>query len=229
LRAAVGHVHPPGVDRHLHAAQAGDAVHHQQAAVAMDDLGDAHHRLERAGGGLGMYQGDELGRLLRQRGLEILRGEHVAPLPLHAAHLGPVAARHVAQPLAEIAVHADQHRVARLDEIAQRRLHAGTARAGDGDRERVLRLKDIAQQVLHLVHQGDELRVEVAHQRMGHRTQHTRGHRTRPGAQQDAGGRIEVGVGFSRHRNKPPSTRISCRMRRSLSPRSNRSARTGPP
>ncbi len=194
LGAAVDNVGAPGIDGHRYAAQRGDTVHHQQAAVAVDDLRHPLHRLPGAGRGLGVDQRHQLGRLCFQGRLDLGELEHVAPRPFQPSHPGAIAGGHVAQPLAEIAVHPDQHRVVRLDEIAQRGFHARAAGPRHRDGEPVLGLQDETQQLLHLVHHGDKLGVQVAQQRVRHRAQHARMHGARSRAQQDARGGIEVQV-----------------------------------
>ena len=57
----------------------------------------------------------------------------------------PARPRHIDHALAEDAVDADQHAVARFDQVDDARFHAGHAGAADGERQRVLRAKDLPQ------------------------------------------------------------------------------------
>ena len=74
--------------------------------------------------------------------------------------------------------------------VDARRLAA--ARPRDGQRHLVLCLEDVAQQLLHLVHEGDELRIEMAQQGMRHGAQHARVHHARAWPEKDSFGCVQV-------------------------------------
>ena len=102
------------------------------------------------------------------------RVEDLAVRPLDRRDLGPGPLGDVDHPAAEDAVDADEHPVARLDQVDDDRLHPGRAGPRDRQRQPVLGLEDVAEQVLRLVHQGHELGVEVAEQRHPQRGQDAR-------------------------------------------------------
>ena len=100
----------------------------------------------------------------------------VSPRDLDLDELRPAAADDVGHAVASYARRHDDDGVARLDDVHERRLHAGGTRAGDRDREQVLRAEGGSELPLHLVHDDlGELRVEVAEQRRRHGAQHARG------------------------------------------------------
>ena len=108
LGAGVGDVDVPGVDLDGDAAERGDAVDEQQGvalalAEGLDVVADAGRRL-------GVDDGDHGGRRV---GAEQRGGvERAAPGRLDPHDLGPAAAGHVAHPLAEHPVDADDDHVA---------------------------------------------------------------------------------------------------------------------
>ena len=101
---------------------------------------------------------------------------------------GAAAFHHVLHAAAEDAVDADDHFVARLDEIDGDAFHARHAGAADGKGERVLRAENLAQHFAGLVHDGEILRIEVAERRRAERAQHALRHRAGAGAKKDAFG-----------------------------------------
>jgi len=82
---------------------------------------------------------------------------------------------------AEDAVDADQHLVARLDQIDDHRLHPRRARARDRHREPVLGPEDMPEESLRLVHERHELGVEVPQERHPERGQDSGVDVARPG------------------------------------------------
>ena len=117
---------------------------------------------------------DDFGTVAVDRRFHFVRIEHLAIRPLDRRDDGAGAFGDVFHPAAENAVDADQHPVARLDQVDDDRLHPGRACSRDRQRQPILGLKHIAEQVLGLVHQGRELGVEVADERRGERFQHAR-------------------------------------------------------
>ena len=106
--------------------------------------------------------------------------DRLAPLVLDRDDLGAAAGGDVAHPLAEEAVDRDDHDVAGVDGVDEGRLHAGGAGGAERQGARVGRAPGRAEQVAGLVHDPEELRVEVAEQRLG-----------------QGAGRLRVGVGRS--------------------------------
>jgi hypothetical protein len=103
-----------------------------------------------------------------------VRRERRAPLGIDARDARAGAGGDVAHALAEHARDADHDGVAGLEQVDEARLHARRAGRGERQRERVLRAEQAAQALLHLVHQREELRVEVADERRRERLQHAR-------------------------------------------------------
>ena len=93
LRAGVGRVRAPLVEEDRCAPERRHAIHDQQGAVAVGDLAEAVHRLERPGRGLGVDEGHGLRLRLRHRGLDLLGREHLAPLLLDLRRPPPPCAR----------------------------------------------------------------------------------------------------------------------------------------
>ena len=76
-------------------------------------------------------------------------------------HLGTAASCHISHPTAKDPIHADQHPVARLDEIDDARLHPSTAGAADRHRQLVAGLENLPQHRLDFVHHFQKVRVEM--------------------------------------------------------------------
>jgi len=85
--------------------------------------------LQRAGRCFGMHHADQLVGLAAKGGSDLVWIEDLAPRALQAVDVGADPRRHIAQPLAKIAVDTDQDVVARLDEVDQCGLHPCTAGA----------------------------------------------------------------------------------------------------
>ncbi len=152
----------------------------------MHDFGDLVDRLQRSGGGLGVHDGYNLGRLGAQRLAHVLGGENLAPRALDGAHFAAVAPGHIRQAQAEVAVDAYQHLVAGLHQVGDGGFHGGAAGARDRDGERVSGLKGVAQQLLGAVHQLQEFGIQVPYRGDGHGIQHARVDHAGARAEQDA-------------------------------------------
>ena len=87
---------------------------------------------------------------------------------------------------------ADQQPVARLEQAAEHRLHARHAGARHRERARIRRAEHAPEQHARLLEQLQQRRVEVAESRGREGPRHPRVDRARPGAQQHAGGRIQL-------------------------------------
>src|SRR6266852_4740613 len=85
-------------------------------------------------------------------------------------------AEHLRHSLAENTVDADDHLVARFDDVDDAGLHAGTASAAYGEGETIVRPKRKPQEFLALVHDLQKLRVKMANEGIGHRRQNARVH-----------------------------------------------------
>ena len=107
-----------------------------------------------------------------QTGFDLFEAEGFTPGLLDGAHVGAVAAGHVLQAQAEVALHGHQHGVTRLDHVGDGGLHGGRTGAAHRQGEPVVRLPDVTQQLLHLAHQGDIQRIEMADRRAAQSLQH---------------------------------------------------------
>ena len=193
LRCAVRYVDTPGVDVQRNAAQGGDAVDQKESAVPVNDVGHPLQGLERSGGRLPMDEGQDLDRFVFDKGgFDLRRGEYTAPGFFNSFHIGAVDLRHLAHPFAEIAVAADDDRIAGLHEIAEGGFHPGAAGTRHGKGHSVLRLKNRPEKDLLFVHQGEPLRIEVSDQFRTHRAQDTRMNGAGPGAEKETMRYIQI-------------------------------------
>jgi hypothetical protein len=113
-------------------------------------------------------------RVLLQRPRHLVGIDRPAPFVLDENRYTPAALDVLLHAAAEHAVDADHDRVAGLDEIHERGLHAGRAGPGDRDRQRVLGAERVLQQALQIVHHRDELRIEMPDRRPAHGGEHAR-------------------------------------------------------
>jgi hypothetical protein len=146
----------------------------------------------RAGGGLGMDEGQDFGRTLGEDGLHLGRIDRHAPGVLDDDHLGPGAAGHVGEAAAEGAVRRDDRAVAGLEQVHHRRLHARRARRGQRDAGVARRVHQPGEAGLDLLHQVLEGRIEVADGRSRKRGEHARADVGGAGAQENPPGRLEA-------------------------------------
>src|SRR5712692_2822926 len=128
--------------------------------------------------------------------LYLVRGEYVTPLGLHDDWPRPAALDDIDHTAAEDAVDSDHYFIARLNQVHQTGFHAGAAGAGDRQGVGVLGLEDKSQQILGLVHQTNELRVKVPHQRCGQRPEHAGVDIARTWAKQDTSRRSKLTSSF---------------------------------
>ena len=80
--------------------------------------------------------------------------------------------------------------LARLDDRRDRGVHACGPGARDGQSQAVRGLKRVPQQLLRAVHQDQEVRVEMAEERRGHRGRHARVNHVGSRAEQDPWGHV---------------------------------------
>ena len=161
LGAGVPDVDPPLVGEQLDPGDRGDRVGDQQRVA----LGRAERRDvgAHAGRGLGVHRGVQGGcRVGVEHPLDV---DRLPPLVLDGDDLGAAAGGDVAHPLAEETVHADDHDVAVVDRVDERRLHAGAAGRADREGAGVAGAPGLAEQLARLVHDAQELGVEVPQQR----------------------------------------------------------------
>ena len=119
---------------------------------------------------------------------QLVQIDRPPPLRLHSHDFGARTAEAVREPLAEQPVHADDHAVARLDEVRDQRVHAAGARRRHRQRRLVLGPERRPQQIRRLLDQLDEERVEVTDRRLRERVEDALRDRARARPQQDRGG-----------------------------------------
>ena len=83
------------------------------------------------------------------------------PLLLHLGDGRPVAPSNVGQSFAEEAVGGGNDDVAGLKQVGNSRLHAGVARAREGEGETFLRAEDLAEHSRRVIHDLNEVGVKV--------------------------------------------------------------------
>jgi len=176
LAARIDHVGVPGGGVHRDAAQRGHTVDDGERPVLASDPAQGRGVAARAGGGLGVDEGQHLGRGPLQRLLDPARIDRLAPLVLDGDHLGAGAAGHVGHPAAEHPVDGDHGPVAGLEEVHDRRLHPGGARRGQRDAGVIGGAHQPLQGGLDVLHQRLELGVEVADGRAGESGEHAGRH-----------------------------------------------------
>ena len=108
------------------------------APASWTSFGDFGNRLPGAGRCFGHDNADDFWLGRGQRRPEIVCGEDFAPRPLDFRDFRPGSLGHIDHPRAKDAVDANEHRIARLDQIDDGRFHARAAGAADGKRHRVL-------------------------------------------------------------------------------------------
>ena len=128
------------------------------------------------------------------RGRKRLGIDRASPLSLDSHDLSTAARRDIGHPLAEDAVHTDDHDVARVHDIDERRLHARGSGAADRERQRVGGAEHRAQPVARLVEHREELRIEVAEHRVRQRLDDLGVRVARAGPHEDAIGHGHGGM-----------------------------------
>ena len=81
----------------------------------------------------------------------------LTPLGVNADDFGTMTGSHLAHPLAEDPVDADNDRVTRPHEIDERRLHAGRSSSTERKRQRVGSPEGMPETLIRLIQEGDEL------------------------------------------------------------------------
>ena len=99
--------------------------------------------------------------------MDFVRREHFSPRPIDARHLRSGTGSDISHPTAEHAIDADEHRIARLDEIDDRGLHSRRSGTADGERHLVLGAHHSAEHSLHAVHDLEVVRIEMSDRRRG--------------------------------------------------------------
>ena len=164
LGTAVANVDAPLVHLHIVAAERGYGVDDGEGAVAVDDVDDLGHRREDAGGGLGVDDANGLDAgMLRQLVTEGLWVYWLAPGSVDFVDDGAAPLGDVAEPDSEVAIAADNKSVAALKDVGAGSLHGAGAGGGHGHGQHVVSVIDLAQHVADIVHDLEEIGVQVAH------------------------------------------------------------------
>jgi hypothetical protein len=148
-----------------------------------------------ARGGLRVHEGYEPRACALDGSRDGVAAERRTPLRIHPGDACSDTRRHLAHAFAEDTRHAHDGVVTGLEQIGEACLHPRAARGREGERERVVGTEDPAQPLLDLVDHGQELRVEVAHEGLGHGGKHPRVDVRRAGTEEQA-----AGQGVARHR-----------------------------
>jgi len=139
-----------------------------------------------------MDDGDRFdGARSSERLLNGLRLNGFSPCRVDANRFAAAAVDNGRQPCSKDAVHADDDGISRLNEIDDRRFHAGRPGPRKGNRERVFGLKHYAQGGLNVVHDAQKDGIEVADERRRKRPQDARMYETRSWTQEEAAWRRE--------------------------------------
>ena len=126
--------------------------------------------------------------VLRELGLQHLRGERTSPLPAQRDNVGADPLGHVHHSLPKEAADAEDDRVIGFEKAVQPRLHPGGAGAGDCHGQALLCLEHPFQQLRYLVQYQHEVGVEIADHRGHHGLKHAGAGAARAGAEKDTGG-----------------------------------------
>ena len=124
--------------------------------------------------------------MLVERGRDLFQRKHIAPRGLDGVNRRAAAFHHIFHARAENAVDADDHFIARFDEIGGDAFHSGHAGAADRKGERILRAKHLTQELARLVHDREILRIEVPEGRRTERAQDALRDGARPRAEENA-------------------------------------------
>jgi hypothetical protein len=156
------------------------------------DFDHRRDRLARAGRRLDVHERHELRRTLLQQLLNSRRIDCLTRPDFEGTNIGTGASRHLRQTFTEVPDDTDDGAVARLEEIQHDRLES--RRSGRRNRQRVmvLRAEHPAQRAHRLVHQLDEIRIEMSHRVRRHRLQDARVGIARPRPHEQTLGRVQM-------------------------------------
>lgn len=108
---------------------------------------------------------------------QLPRIEHTTPLRFYRHDLSSHAACHIRHAQPEETVDADDRGISRLEQVRQRGLHPRRTRPRNCKRERVLSAEYFPEPSIHVIHQSEELRVQMAERRMRQGLEYTWGYR----------------------------------------------------
>ncbi len=123
LRAAIRRVDAPVIDFDLDASERGHRIQENHRAMGLGQAGNLVHRLQHAGRGLSMHESDDFEGGGLQNTLHPLGVGGPPPFTLDERDFCLLPFRHLANAIPEIAVHANEHLVSRLQQIGDAKLH----------------------------------------------------------------------------------------------------------
>ncbi|HPN09309.1 MAG TPA: hypothetical protein PLU95_08390 [Syntrophales bacterium] len=167
---AVQGVDPPCIHSDLHAAQAGHGIDKVQAIIAPGEGADLRYRIGHPGGSFRMDHGEEPVISFPQFFPYHGRVHRRSPGELHDLDIRTQATGDLPHPHAEHPIDQYKHPVARLHEVDKASLHAGGAGSRHGDGKVVCCVHDLLQQDFQLIHDRQEIRVQVSQRRAGQGT-----------------------------------------------------------
>src|SRR5690348_1335385 len=125
--------------------------------------------LQGSGGSFGVHIGQDVGALATDEVSGFAVEKNFTPWFFETNHVSAVTGAHLADAVAEIAVSENSELHPRLDEIGDRRFHAGSAGAGDGDCKTLFHAEGGLEKFLHVAEDFKKIGVEMSDQRLGKR------------------------------------------------------------
>ena len=196
LGARVDGIGAPRIDSDGDAAEGSDAIDQEECAGFVRELREGLDGSLRAGGRLGVDYADDLDVSGGPDG-----GFHTgevggrAPGGLDAGNLAARAFGHDGDAFAEVAADAHDHLVAGLDQVHHCGFHAARAGPGRGQRDPVGGTHHLAKHLVAVIHDAEELGVEVAEDGRGHCLEDARVGTAGARAHEDASWGVEGGSG----------------------------------
>ena len=189
LRAAVGVVNAPVGERYFNSTERGDAVGHQEGVVVPHRFAELGKVVAHAGRSFGVDDSHQARLWVRGQCVEqCLVCYGLSPIGLNLDDVGVVAVCDLNETAAEVAVDADDHGRAWLDERSDPCLHPRGA--GSADRQsHAVALVALVDPRRHRGEIGQDLvhvRIEVAEQRLAERSQDVGADVCRAGATEQA-------------------------------------------
>ncbi|CSB78349.1 Uncharacterised protein [Vibrio cholerae] len=94
--------------------------------------------------------------MLIYRGLHFFNADWATPFIINHHNFGPTTHSVIAHPLTKHPIAANNHFIARLDEVNKTGFHTRTTRRRNGNRKFVFRLESIFQELFQLIHHTDK-------------------------------------------------------------------------
>src|SRR5205807_2577116 len=139
------------VDSDRMSPERSDGIDDKQRASIVSQLAKTVQFLKHSRGGLGVND-RKRARLARiKRGFNVGSFDRATPLRPHQYGLSACALDYVAHAFAEDSVYADHHFIVRLDNVDERRFHAGASGRRNWNRHPIVSLKHISKHRLDVV------------------------------------------------------------------------------